>query len=98
MPTPFYQTKKWHQARVRVLRRDGYRCTNCRALVQGKKQARVDHIVPLKERPDLSLDLDNLRTLCTRCDAARHREKGGGRPASPVGDDGLPLVGPWRDG
>jgi 5-methylcytosine-specific restriction endonuclease McrA len=61
---------------MRILARDGHRCTHCGASVRGKGGARIDHIVPLREAPGLAYEPTNLRTLCTACDARRHREKG----------------------
>lgn len=29
--------------------------------------AEVDHIIPIKDRPDLRLDMDNLQSLCKSC-------------------------------
>lgn len=34
----------------------------------------VDHVIPLRERPDLRLALANLQSLCWRCHAAKTRE------------------------
>jgi 5-methylcytosine-specific restriction endonuclease McrA len=30
-----------------------------------------DHVIPIEDRPDLRLDLDNLATRCDRCHNAR---------------------------
>jgi 5-methylcytosine-specific restriction endonuclease McrA len=35
----------------------------------------ADHVVPIAERPDLRLDLDNLQTRCDRCHRARTRRE-----------------------
>lgn len=72
----FYGTTEWFKARSQVLKRDGYRCVICEADVHGKGKARVDHIKPKKEYPELALELANLRTLCLSCDAKRHADKG----------------------
>ncbi|MDL2317673.1 HNH endonuclease [Eubacteriales bacterium OttesenSCG-928-A19] len=37
----------------------------------------VHHVVPVTERPDIALDIDNLRSLCDPCHNRRHPEKGG---------------------
>jgi 5-methylcytosine-specific restriction endonuclease McrA len=86
----FYSTKEWRKTRAAIRKRDGYRCTNCGA--DARKASRVDHIIPLKVRPDLALAPSNLRTLCVPCDNARHREKG--RPTAEraeVREDGMPA-------
>jgi 5-methylcytosine-specific restriction enzyme A len=88
---PFYSTHAWRVVRKRVLDRDGYRCTWCGADVRARGAARVDHIKTLREAWALRLALDNLRTLCVRCDNQRHIEKM--RGASAVfgcGPDGHP--------
>lgn len=74
----FYSGKVWRRVRLIVLARDNYRCTACGVSVAGKGQARVDHRLRRSDRPDLALDMRNLRTLCSLCDAQSHREKGSG--------------------
>jgi 5-methylcytosine-specific restriction enzyme A len=59
-----------------VLRRDRFRCVICEADVSRPGAARVDHIKPLKQHPELAFELSNLRTLCGKCDNQSHREKG----------------------
>ena len=76
---PFYWSAQWKVLRRQVLARDGYACTVCHVPVVSA-QARVDHIIPRSRAPHLALQASNLRTLCTRCDAVRHREKGGRQP------------------
>ena len=77
MPQPaFYNTPGWKAARRAVLARDGWRCTVCGVSVRGKGQSRVDHIQPVRTRPDLALSLRNLRSLCVLHDQQAHREKG----------------------
>lgn len=81
MPRPltFYDSPAWRALRVATLRRDHYRCVICNISVVHKGQARVDHIKLVKTHPHLKLDPDNVRTLCTVCDAQSHRERGPGR-------------------
>jgi 5-methylcytosine-specific restriction protein A len=41
----------------------------------------VDHVLPVRDRPDLAWSLDNLQCLCGRCHARKTRlEIGLGRP------------------
>ena len=72
---PVYHTHRWRIVRALVLKRDGYRCVVCGQLVHQAYMARVDHIKPVDTHPELAFDLNNLRTLCTRCDNQSHREK-----------------------
>lgn len=93
---PFYKSREWFEARGRALARDKYCCVNCGASVKGPGLARVDHIKPLKERWDLRVTLSNLRTLCAKCDNARHSEKGsGGVEKVEIDPDGYPVTGVW---
>ena len=38
---------------------------------RGERHLHADHQIPIEERPDLRLDLDNLRTRCNLCHAAK---------------------------
>ena len=73
---PFYLSEAWRDIRISVLRRDRWRCVMCGAKVHHKGMARVDHITPRRQAPELALRMDNLRTLCPSCDNKRHIEKG----------------------
>jgi 5-methylcytosine-specific restriction protein A len=94
---PFYKSKAWMKARAQVLKRDHYRCVQCGANVRPKGAARIDHILPRKKFPDLSLHIPNLRTLCVPCDNARHaRDRAARKDEAPaIGPDGFPLDGSW---
>jgi 5-methylcytosine-specific restriction endonuclease McrA len=86
-----YQSTEWAKLRLAALRRDGWRCTICGNDLRGKGQSRVDHIEPVKKRPDLALRLDNLRCLCPSCDNQRHAEKGrGGLEKEIINEAGYP--------
>lgn len=74
----FYLSREWRVVRLIVLRRDGYRCVICRRDVSASGEARVDHVKPRATHPELSLVVENLRTLCTTCDSNSHREKRNG--------------------
>jgi hypothetical protein len=79
---PFYASAAWRAVRQLALKRDRWMCVQCSAKVHTKGSMIVDHIIERKARPDLALTLTNLRTLCRKCDAMRHRNKylGGGQP------------------
>jgi 5-methylcytosine-specific restriction endonuclease McrA len=101
---PLYYSARWRALRKRILARDGYRCTVCRAWVGQPGAARVDHIVRVADNPARTFDPFNLRTLCTVCDAQGHREKGQAKRSprderfGAVGHDGVPLdpKHPWN--
>jgi 5-methylcytosine-specific restriction endonuclease McrA len=47
-----------------------------------ERHLHADHQVPIEDRPDLRLDLDNLRTRCDGCHRAKtvRETRGTGRP------------------
>jgi thymidylate synthase (FAD) len=53
--------------RPQILERDGYRCRLCGA--RGGSSMRLDmhHVLPVRARPDLVLDIDNIATVCHPC-------------------------------
>lgn len=79
---PFYHTKAWKRVRRLALERDQGMCQDCMDRFRagyGIKPHRADmvhHIIPREERPDLALNLANLRSLCNECHNKRHPEKG----------------------
>ena len=72
----FYSSPEWLAVRHQALARDRWRCVLCGASVSARGAARVDHIRPRRQFPELALSLANLRSLCVACDAKRHAEKG----------------------
>lgn len=42
-----------------------------RAFARGERHLHADHQIPIDERPDLRLDLDNLKTRCDKCHRAK---------------------------
>lgn len=53
----------YHTWRKAVLLRDGHRCVFC----QCTERLQADHIKPHSRYPELRLEVDNGRTLCTPC-------------------------------
>lgn len=78
---PFYHRAAWKRAREAALMRDRYMCRDCMERfeagygIRPRRATMVHHMIPLEERPDLALDLDNLRSLCDECHNRRHPEK-----------------------
>lgn len=78
---PFYHTKAWKRLRKAALERDHGMCCDCMDLFRAgiiKKPRRaemVHHIVPIEERPDLALCMENLRCLCQTCHNKNTRKK-----------------------
>src|SRR6185312_4677705 len=76
----FYCSSAWLYVRKQALVRDLYQCQEpqCGASVAGKREANVDHILSRQERPDLELELSNLRTLCQSCHSRKTARQDGG--------------------
>ncbi len=78
---PFYHTAAWKKVRALALTRDGGMCQDCMDRLRAgygihpRRAEMVHHIIPVKERPDLALELSNLRSLCNECHEREHPEK-----------------------
>ncbi|MCR4813286.1 MAG: HNH endonuclease [Lachnospiraceae bacterium] len=77
----FYKSKQWISVRDYVLMRDKYLCTKC-----DKPAEVVHHVIHLTENNvdtwEISLNPDNLVSLCAECHFNEHRgEHGKGRQA-----------------
>lgn len=79
---PFYHSDEWKKVRAAALERDAGMCCDCMDKFRagyGRKPRRatmVHHLQSIEERPDLALDLANLRSLCDACHNKKHPEKG----------------------
>lgn len=73
------RTRRWKALRLIALRRDGFRCIECRA--PGRLE--VDHIKPVREAPELAFVLENLQSLCPRCHGAKTAREVGLPPLDP---------------
>lgn len=63
--------RRWPALRLEALRRDGWQCVQC-----GRRgRLEVDHILPVRERPDLAFVLANLQSLCGSCHAKKTRQE-----------------------
>jgi 5-methylcytosine-specific restriction endonuclease McrA len=78
---PVLKTRRWKVLRQIILERDGYACTCC-----GTRRGRleIDHVKPVRDRPDLAFAPANLATLCPRCHAAKTRIECGHKPTDPA--------------
>lgn len=74
---PVLVTKRWQALRHEILERDGWACVDC-----GTRTGRleVDHVKPVKHRPDLAFDRGNLATRCSSCHARKTRIEVGWPP------------------
>lgn len=60
----------WHALRARHIAEHPH-CVACAAAGTARRAEIVDHIQPVKVRPDLRLDAGNLRSLCRPCHTRR---------------------------
>lgn len=68
----FYNTKKWKDKRLKVLRRDKYICIECKRYGKITEATTVHHIYPYELFPELKLNLNNLISLCEKCHNEMH--------------------------
>jgi 5-methylcytosine-specific restriction protein A len=82
-PTPAARgyDRQWRNVRAEVLAVEP-NCRECARLGRSTPATMVDHIITLRERPDLRLERTNLQPLCKPCHNTKTiREDGGwGRP------------------
>ena len=68
----FYNSKEWQMVRESVLRRDNFLCIHC-----GRPAEEVHHIKHLSPdnimNPAVTLNMDNLVSLCRDCHFEAHR-------------------------
>ena len=70
---------RWKALRMQALDRDEWQCVQCGA----RRGLEVDHIEPVKDRPDLAYALANIQCLCGRCHARKTRMEVGHKPLPP---------------
>ena len=72
----FYKSSAWKHTRAVAIKRDAYLCQDCLKLGRITAAEEVHHIQPLTpdniNDPDISLNLDNLVSVCRECHQARH--------------------------
>lgn len=72
----FYKSQAWKQIRDVAMKRDGFLCVDCAAKGKLTPAEEVHHITALTPEnvhdPEITLNLDNLVSLCRECHRARH--------------------------
>lgn len=63
-------TKRWQVLRQQILERDGWACVDCG---QTRGRLEIDHIQPVRSRPDLAFDPANCATRCSPCHTRKTR-------------------------
>jgi len=79
---------RWKALRMQALDRDGWACVQCGTPMR----LEVDHILPVRDRPDLSYSLSNLQCLCGSCHARKTRIEIGLSPFNPAREAWKKLV------
>jgi 5-methylcytosine-specific restriction endonuclease McrA len=72
----FHNTIKWRKKRATILKRDKYQCVECRKYGRSIEAKVVHHFKSVEDYPELALVDDNLASLCNKCHAFFHPEKG----------------------
>ena len=67
-----YDTAKWEHIRKSVLRRDGYRCQECKRYGKAVSADHVHHIFPYEHYPEYVFAPWNLISLCRSCHNSMH--------------------------
>jgi len=69
-----YHSKPWYDMREYILYRDKF-CRICSTEEHPVVCTEIDHIIPIRERPDLRLDPSNLQGLCAVCHGRKTYEE-----------------------
>lgn len=67
-----YKSTRWKKKRESILRRDEYRCTNCRRYGRFRNATTVHHICPVEFFPQYEWESWNLTSLCSTCHDKMH--------------------------
>ena len=68
----FYKSKAWNKCREAVMQRDHRLCVECGA--PGEEVHHIEHLTPNNiNDPNVTLNMDNLKTLCRDCHHKIHK-------------------------
>ena len=85
-----YHNPAWLRKRASILRRDGYKCQECKRYGRRRSAEIVHHKKPVEFYPELAFADENLISLCAKCHNKQHPEKGrkpkSGRGYPPTSD------------
>ena len=72
----FYKSSAWQACRDTAIRRDRFLCVDCLKRGLHTPAEEVHHIIPITPEnindPEITLNLDNLVSVCRECHKARH--------------------------
>lgn len=71
-----YRSKQWQAVRQAAKRRDGFKCTSCGA----RGRLEVHHEISVRQAPELSYELGNVRCVCPTCHQALTMAERGQKP------------------
>lgn len=72
----WYHTSAHRKWRLLVMQRDNWLCQECLRQSRITPATEAHHKIPLEERPDLALDVDNGEGLCWNChELTKQRKK-----------------------
>jgi 5-methylcytosine-specific restriction protein A len=70
--TAFYNSTEWKGFRA-AYRAEHPWCQTCEREGRETLAQQVDHLIPVRQRPDLALDEGNVQSLCASCHSRRTR-------------------------
>ncbi|MGR3547597.1 MAG: HNH endonuclease [Roseovarius sp.] len=77
------RTARWRALRMEIIERDGGACVKCGA----RGRLEVDHVKPVRDKPELAYDPQNLQSLCPSCHTRKTRIECGHKPTPPARRD-----------
>lgn len=77
------RSARWRVLRMEIIERDGGACVKCGA----RGRLEVDHVKPVRDKPELAFDPQNLQSLCPSCHTRKTRIECGHKPMSPARRD-----------
>lgn len=67
-----YKDKRWIRKRKVILKRDEYRCKECKRYGKTTEATTVHHVKPARYYPELRFENKNLISLCGKCHDGMH--------------------------
>lgn len=71
----FYVSSIWRRTQTRILKKNHYECSRCKARGMVVRARTVHHKKYLRDYPELALEDENLEPICDRCHYEEHHRK-----------------------